>query len=77
MDAWEALLLERKEDDGLPCYHLMEKYSTDVLDAVEHFVRGTRQGLLGLALGTAALGVIIGVGALLWWLVSWLVRRFF
>src|SRR4029450_11525720 len=31
MDAWEALLLERKEDDGLPCYHLMEKYSTDVL----------------------------------------------
>jgi hypothetical protein len=32
MDAWEALLLERKEDDGLPCYHLMEKYSTDVLE---------------------------------------------
>jgi len=25
--------LERKEDDGLPCYHLREKYSTDVLGA--------------------------------------------
>jgi hypothetical protein len=36
MDAWEALLLERKEDDGLPCYHLMEKYSTDVLGLLDH-----------------------------------------
>jgi hypothetical protein len=32
VDAWKALLGERKEeDDRLPCYHLMEKYSTDVL----------------------------------------------
>jgi hypothetical protein len=34
MDAWKALLLERKEDGGLPCYHPMEKYSTDVLGVV-------------------------------------------
>src|SRR5262245_39209617 len=33
MDACEALLVVWKEDDGLPCYHLMEQYSTDVLGA--------------------------------------------
>src|SRR5262245_12122490 len=33
MDAWKALLLERKEDGGLSCYRPMEKYSTDVLGA--------------------------------------------
>src|SRR5262245_58761609 len=31
MDACEALLVVWKEDDGLPCYPLMEQYSTDVL----------------------------------------------
>ena len=31
VDAWEALLLRRQEDGGLPCYHLREKYSTGVL----------------------------------------------
>ena len=31
VDAWEALLVAWKEEDGLPCYHLIEKYSTDVL----------------------------------------------
>jgi integrase len=31
VDAWGTLLWERIEDDGLPCYHLREKYSTDVL----------------------------------------------
>jgi hypothetical protein len=31
MDAWEALLSTWAEDDRLPCYHLTEKYSTDVL----------------------------------------------
>jgi hypothetical protein len=34
VDAWEALLWEWTEDDGLPDYHLMEKYSTDVLGHV-------------------------------------------
>jgi hypothetical protein len=33
MDAWEALLATWAEDDRLPCYHLTEKYSTDVLVA--------------------------------------------
>jgi hypothetical protein len=38
MDAWETLLVEGKEDGGLPCYHFIEKYSTDVLgaDGVTH-----------------------------------------
>jgi hypothetical protein len=31
VDAWGTLLLERKEDDDLPCYHLIAKYSTGVL----------------------------------------------
>jgi XisH protein len=33
VDAWAALLLVWKEDNGLPGYHLREKYSTDVLGA--------------------------------------------
>ena len=31
MDAWETLLTQSKADDARPCYHLVEKYSTDVL----------------------------------------------
>jgi hypothetical protein len=31
VDAWETLLTQLKEDDGPPCYHPVEKYSTDVL----------------------------------------------
>ena len=31
MDAWQALLIEWQENDGLPCYHSTEKYSTGVL----------------------------------------------
>jgi hypothetical protein len=31
VDAWETLLIQSKEDDAPPCYHLVEKYSTDVL----------------------------------------------
>jgi hypothetical protein len=31
VDAWQTLLLEQKDNDGLPGYHLIEKYSTDVL----------------------------------------------
>jgi hypothetical protein len=34
VDAWEILLLAWKEDDDLPCYHLREKYSTDVLEGI-------------------------------------------
>jgi hypothetical protein len=34
MDAWEALLLKWNDDGGLPCYHLMEKYSTGVLGSL-------------------------------------------
>src|SRR5262245_12292819 len=34
MDACEALLVVWKEDDGLPCYPLMEQYSTDVLGPI-------------------------------------------
>jgi hypothetical protein len=32
VDAWETLLTQLKEDDTPPCYHLVEQYSTDVLE---------------------------------------------
>jgi hypothetical protein len=32
VDAWETLLTQSKADDARPCYHLVEKYSTDVLE---------------------------------------------
>jgi hypothetical protein len=37
VDAWETLLTQSKEDDAPPCYHLVEKYSTDVLAAPAKF----------------------------------------
>src|SRR5262245_48598782 len=46
MDACEALLVVWKEDDGLPCYPLMEQYSTDVLGAMPEARVGERFGVM-------------------------------
>jgi hypothetical protein len=57
VDAWEALLLERQEDDGLPCYHLMKKYSTGVLGAHAY-----RQCKRPLPLAACALASVVPPG---------------
>jgi hypothetical protein len=56
VDAWETLLIQSKEDDAPPCYHLVEKYSTDVLGDIEHFA--FPRGEPGHLSGSVTLGAV-------------------
>jgi HEAT repeat protein len=62
VDAWETLLTQSKDDDAPPCYHLAEKYSTDVLGRIQD--RRAVEPLIA-ALGDASKQVRSGVASAL------------